>query len=194
MSTKCNRFLKNCTYSTKCMQHTCRNNVLLATVPVEYDGQWRDARWLVAGSTLQFALIGVGHHVGSTDRLRHVDTGWATAVGGTHTISCLTPCTPLAFYTLAQVWKTPQISSFTSHMASTNDNVPICVVVCVNEEMWTNTSPEYNSKCRQTSYMTHNIVHNRQLEQSYKLLTWKYKEIHILFRSTVISELQFIET
>lgn len=57
------------------MQHTCRNNVLLATVPIEYDCQWREVRWLVAGSTLQFALIGVGHHVGSTDGLRHVDTG-----------------------------------------------------------------------------------------------------------------------
>ena len=54
------------------MQLTCRNNILLATVTVEYDGQWRDTRGLVAGGTLEFTLIGVGHHVGSTDGLRHV--------------------------------------------------------------------------------------------------------------------------
>lgn len=35
---------------------------------------------------------------------------------------------------------------FTSAMASTNDNVSTCGVVCANKEMWTNTSPEYKSR------------------------------------------------
>lgn len=117
-------------HSTKRMRHTCRNNVLLATIPVEYDSERCDARWLVARGALQFTLIRVGHHVGSTHRLRHVDASWSTAVGGTHTLSCLTPCTPLTFHTLAQVWKTPQTHSSTFVMVSTNNIVLMCVIVC----------------------------------------------------------------
>lgn len=58
----------------KCMQHTCRNSILFTAIPVEYDSKWGGAGWLVAGCTLKFTLIRICHHIGSTDRLRHVDT------------------------------------------------------------------------------------------------------------------------
>jgi hypothetical protein len=62
------------THSMKCMQHTFRNSVLLAAISIEYDSKWWDTGWLVAGCTLKFTFIRVCHHIGSTDRLRHVDT------------------------------------------------------------------------------------------------------------------------
>jgi len=87
------------------MQRTRRNGVLFAAVPVEYDGKRRVARRLVAGGAMQLTFVRIRHHIGSTDRLRHVDTGRATAVGGTHTLSRLASRTPLALHPLAQVWK-----------------------------------------------------------------------------------------